>query len=86
MGFFDKRKTYNITRHILVFQCSCCLKMCVLVESNSAMTRLITHVLVFSRCPDASIQPVVGCLRGGSGPGGVLIFLLIAQPGVSSLR
>lgn len=37
------------------------------------------------RCLDASIQPVVGRLRDGSGPGGVLNFLLIAQPGVSSL-
>lgn len=71
---------------LIVYQCSCCLKMCVLIRGSSAMTHLITLVLVFCRCPDASIQPVVGCVRGGSGPGGVLIFLLIAQPGVSSLR
>lgn len=40
---------------------------------------------MFRRCPDASIQPVVGRVRVGSGPWGVLDFLLIAQPGVSSL-
>lgn len=45
----------------------------------------ISHLLVFCRCPDASIQPVVCGLRRGTGSGGVLICLLIAQSGVSSL-
>lgn len=55
------------------------------LSGNSAWQCLITHLLVFWRCPDPSIQPVIDCLRAGNGPGGLLIFLFIAQPWVSSL-
>lgn len=78
MVFVDNKKNiqYRQARLLIGYQCSGCLGIC---------ARLTHRVPVFCRCPDASVQPLISCLRVGSGPGGFLIFLLIAQSGVSSL-